>query len=345
MLCDAVQHAVYDETPVPASSEENASMHRQSTACRRTLNITLGLVLAGAVYGQPMRRGDSTPIALDSGARVEFHTVESKALGRPTAFSVFLPASYGKTEKTYPVLYFLHGLNNDHSSWTVTRHGNIPQLVDKLMRESTIPEMLIVHPDGDRSFYTNFKGSDLRYEDWVVEELPAHIEQEFRGSSQRNGRAIAGTSMGGYGALKIAMRFPERYQAVVAHSAIVMPVRNPFDVPEQVKTSRRFQYFIEMFQQIYGNPFDQAYYDQNNPLVLAEEKDLSGLGIFFAYGTADRYDTQLRIGTGLQKLAEVLETRGYEPKFHAYPDEPHGWALVIDHLEESLGFIAEQMSQ
>jgi len=291
-----------------------------------------------------MTRGDASPIALDSGARVEFHAVQSEALGRAVDFSIYFPASYATTERNYPVIYFLHGLNNDHSSWTVTRHGNLPQLLDELMGNGTIPETIVVHPDGDRSFYTNYKSGGMGYEDWVVHELPAHIEKTYRASTSRNGRAIAGTSMGGYGALKIAMRFPQRYRAVAAHSAIVMPLRNPFDVPEQVKMSRRYQYFSQMFQQIYGDPFDQEYYDQNNPLVLSETNDLDGLAIYFDYGTADRYDSQIRIGLGLKKLATQLEARGYSPVFHAYPNEPHGWALVVDHIAESFGFIAEKMS-
>ena len=95
---------------------------------------------------QPMTRGDSSPISLASGARVEFHAIPSEALGRPADFSVYLPASYAQSEKVYPVIYFLHGLNNDHSSWTVTRHGNIPALIDELMTAGTSPEMIIVHP-------------------------------------------------------------------------------------------------------------------------------------------------------------------------------------------------------
>jgi S-formylglutathione hydrolase FrmB len=173
----------------------------------------------------------------------------------------------------------------------------------------------------------------------VVKELPAYVESHYRTKTGRQNRAIIGTSMGGYGALKIAMKYPERYAATAAHSPIVFPVRNPLEVPPEVLSSRRYQFFSEIFTTIYGDPFDQAYYDANNPLVLAKNasKDLS---IYFDYGTADRYNQVVHLDQGLRKLDRTLTEAGVKHKFVEHPGEPHGWELVVAHIEESLGFVS-----
>lgn len=289
-------------------------------------------------------RDSNEPIVLPGGSRVEFSSMPSEAIRGTERFSVFLPPSYTKTDQSYPVVYFLHGLFNDETSWTVDNHGDIPARVDALMAAGTIPEMVIVHPDADRSFYMNFHDGSLRYEDLVVKELPAYVESHYRVKTSPRSRAIAGTSMGGYGALKIAMRHPELYAAVAAHSPIVFPVANPLDVPPAARESRQFQYLSEIFRVVYGDPFDQAYFDENNPLVLASKPGLEDLAIYFDYGTADRYDERIGLGMGLKALDRRLTDAGVPHTFHAFENEPHGWELVFAHIEESLGFLGRKLS-
>jgi S-formylglutathione hydrolase FrmB len=276
---------------------------------------------------------------LPGGARVEFLEMESSALRGKGEFSIFFPPSYSKSSKDYPVVYFLHGIFNDHTSWTVSRYGNLPEKIETLMTAGKLPEMVLIHPNGGKSFYTNYHDGSLKYEDFVVNELPSFVESKYRTKAGRNHRAVVGTSMGGYGALKIAMKFPERYRAAAAHSPIVFPIRNPMDVPAEVKSSRRYQFFSDIFNSVYGNPFDQAYYDANNPLVLAE-KAPKELSLYFDYGTADRYDALVRLGLGLKKLDQTLTEAGVKHTFVEHPGEPHGWELVIAHIEESLSYVS-----
>ena len=183
------------------------------------------------------------------------------------------------------------------------------------MAKQTLREMILVFPDGGRSFYTNYRDGSVRYEDFIVEELPRHVEASYRVSPGRAHRALAGTSMGGYGALKIAMRHPTRYAGAAAHSAIVFPVPNPLDVPEAARSGRSFQYLSGVFRTIYGDPFDQEYFDANNPLDLARKADLDGLAFYFDYGTADRYNRSVGLGAGNQKLDLALSKSGVEHVF------------------------------
>src|SRR5207249_4695622 len=101
-------------------------------------SIHPGLSILYAIHfhndsGGERLRGDRTAIEMISGARVEFSTFYSRALKGDAEYFIFLPPSYGKDNKSYPVVYFLHGLWNDHTSWTVDRYGHLHEQVDKLI--------------------------------------------------------------------------------------------------------------------------------------------------------------------------------------------------------------------
>jgi S-formylglutathione hydrolase FrmB len=145
--------------------------------------------------------------------------------------------------------------------------------------------------------------------------------------------------MGGYGALKIAMKHPELYSATAGHSPIIFLGRNPLDVPDELKSSRYFQYFASILKLIFGDPIQQDLWDANNPLVLARSAKLSGLKIYFDYGTADRYNQSIHLDQGVQALDRALTEAAVPHSFQVYPGEPHGWALVSLHLNESLPFL------
>lgn len=293
---------------------------------------------------QPRRevRSERTPIELPGGSRIEFHTLDSPALKGAGEYSVFLPPSYGKGARDYAVVYFLHGLFNDHTSWTVTQSGVLPPRLEELMRDGKIPELVMVHPNGERSFYTNYRDGRLNHEDFVVRDLVTHVEATYRVKKTRAGRAIAGTSMGGHGALKIALKYPDRYAAVAAHSPIIFLGKNPLDVPPEMRASPRFQFLSEMFASIYGEPIDQAYYDANNILLLARKPGLDGLAIYFDYGTADRYISTIQLDQGVKALDRTLSEAGVAHAFKEHSGEPHGWQLVARHLEDSLRFISQR---
>ena len=162
-----------------------------------------------AQFDGERRRSDQGPLSLPGGSSVEFKSFDSECLGMPAHYSVYLPPSYSENlQRAYPVIYFLHGLNNDETSWTVDRYGRIQDKIETLMIAGKIPEFIMVHPRGDNGFYCNYLDGTRRYEDFITQELIEYIEKSYRVRKGRESRAIAGTSMGGYGALKIVMKFP-----------------------------------------------------------------------------------------------------------------------------------------
>lgn len=296
--------------------------------------------VAGAQFNDERRRGELSPLPLPGGGVVEFKTLESKTLQTTQPYSILLPPSYGKSpSRTYPVVYFLHGLNNDHTSWTVDRYGNLQNKVEDMMLSGKIPEIIMVHPRGDNSFYCNYADGSKRYEDFIVQELPEYIESQYRAKKERENRAIAGTSMGGFGALKIAMKYPERYSGCVGHSPIIFTGRNPLDVPDAVKTSRYYQFFVSILTPLFGDPIRQDLWDANNPLLLAKKPDLKNLDVYFDYGTEDRYIQSIHLDDGVKALDAALSKAGEAHTFVVHPGEPHGWALVSAHIGESLPFL------
>ncbi|HYP45554.1 MAG TPA: alpha/beta hydrolase family protein [Propionibacteriaceae bacterium] len=132
----------------------------------------------------------------------------SEALSLSTSMSVILPGRPGAEPP--PVLYLLHGLSDDDSSWV--RRTSIERYVEGL----TGP-LAVVLPQVHRSYYTD-QAYGGRYWTFLTEELPALVAALFRVSDRREDTFVAGLSMGGYGALKWALRHPERFAAAASLS-------------------------------------------------------------------------------------------------------------------------------
>lgn len=133
----------------------------------------------------------------------------SKVLRKQIGMNVILP---DVGEPPFPVYYLLHGLSDDHTTWQ--RRTRIEWYVRQL-------PLIVVMPDGLRGFYTNHEHGPA-YATYLAEELPAFIERNFPARGDRGGRCVGGLSMGGYGALRLALGYPDRYVSANSHSGAVM---------------------------------------------------------------------------------------------------------------------------
>jgi S-formylglutathione hydrolase FrmB len=149
------------------------------------------------------------------GARVEDWTLSTPALHEPTRVRVLLPARYGADpRRRYPVLYLLHGASSDYRAWT--RYGDAEAITARA-------PMIVVMPDGGAmGWYTDWYQGERpvqpRWETYHVGELVPWIDATYRTIAARRGRAIAGLSMGGYGALSYAARHPDTFAAAASFS-------------------------------------------------------------------------------------------------------------------------------
>ena len=260
--------------------------------------------------------------------QVEYKSYASKVLGRDLKYGVYLPPSYATSPaKKYPVLYFLHGLFEDETRWS--SRGQTDQIMNRMIAEGKIGEFIVAIPYGGTSFYTNTRDGSEKWEDAIVTEFIPMIESNYRVNATRTTRGISGTSMGGYGALKIAMKHPDMFGSASAHSAVLLQ-----DLSAAKVSAGRLARFQALFNRIYGIDQDLTYWEANNPMTLAKDtKKLNGLKLYFDCGTEDDYGFDV----GARQLDEMLTKAGYAHESHLYPGR-HGWDYAMLHTNESLVF-------
>jgi putative tributyrin esterase len=231
----------------------------------------------------------------------------SPALVKACSMNVIFPES-GVGEPPFPVCYLLHGLSDDHTSWA--RRTSIERYVADL-------PLIVVMPDGGRSFYTDAVEGPA-YECHIIEDVIGFVDRTFQTIRERRGRVIGGLSMGGFGAMKLALKFPQLFCSAVAHSAA-------FDVRRRVE---RLETAAEM-RRIFG------------PSPAGGPNDL--------YALAEKINRQflpaLRIDCGIEdSLLEEnrafhrhLEKLGIPHEYEEFPGG-HTWDYWDRHVQEAIAF-------
>ena len=186
----------------------------------------------------PIAQGAATRVSESvvggSDGRLRTEVLESPALGGRTRVNVLLPKGYDPTGATrYPVLYLLHGALADYNDWNYS--GRIMQLVDGVTAQQRLPPFIVVMPDGGHyGWYSDWYGTDIgatgtppAWSQYHVGELIPWIDTTFPTTADRSGRAIAGLSMGGFGAMSYAARHPDLFAAAGSFSGALNPTYGP----------------------------------------------------------------------------------------------------------------------
>lgn len=189
----------------------------------------------------------------------EAKTVKSEILGKDKKYSIYLPEGYEKSDRSYPVLYLLHGYSDNHTGWV--QFGEVQRIADKAIKKGKATPMIIVMPDADtdRIGYTNTIDGNWNYEDYFFKELMPHIEANYRTRNEKRYRAIAGLSMGGGGTFIYALRHPELFAAACPLSAWFREAD-----PEERKGE------VDQYFEGKSKKAIQAHIDHNNPLKLMD---------------------------------------------------------------------------
>jgi putative tributyrin esterase len=310
----------------------------------------------------------STAGAQAPAGRIVADTIRSPSLGVAKQFVVYLPPSYGRdAARRYPVAYYLHGAWG--SEWDWSRQGRIGSVLDSLAAANGT-ELIVVMPDGDDGWYTtwNLLGNNAacqqkplrqgespasycvpwpKYDEYIARDLVAKVDSGYRTIADRAHRAIAGLSMGGYGAITLALRYPTVFSAAASHSGVLSPLYigpHPFASPPQYATR------IEQLPQSYGALWpliapafgtDTAAWWSRMPGRIAERVVATSRGatpemvpaMMIDVGREDTYVDQTRdFHATLQRLGVA----------HAYVEWPgkHDWTYWHAHVGESLAWIA-----
>jgi S-formylglutathione hydrolase FrmB len=209
---------------------------------------TLPLVLiAGAAGLIQLETSARAATSADKQGTVEMIKVHGKSLeGNLEGDSpdrdvfVYLPPGYAADKnRRYPVVYFLHGYGvKAETYWNLM---TVPATADKEMMAGTIHEMILVNPDA----YTIYNGSMYSnspttgdWETYITRDLVDYIDSHYRTIANRDSRGLAGHSMGGYGTLRLAMKYPETYSSIYAMSSCCL-MNNPGAVRPPTNTTER----------------------------------------------------------------------------------------------------------
>jgi S-formylglutathione hydrolase FrmB len=274
----------------------------------------------------------STPSALAQG-RIDCSALHSKILKRAVHYCVQVPGSYDKKdasgqESRYPVLYYLHGLGDNEQSFS--RSGGWT-LIEDLREHGKIGDFLIVAPEGGASFYINSTDGTERYSDFFLREFMPYIEGKYRTLSGREGRAVTGISMGGYGALRFAFAYPELFSAVSAQSAALI-LKTPEELNEMGQSHSDA---AEALAPLIGDPINITHWKANDPFALARKNKaaLKKMAIYFNCGQSDNFGFE----DGAAALDKQLTAEGIPHEYHPYPGD-HSVSYFLSHLGEVMEF-------
>lgn len=255
-------------------------------------------------------------------------------------FTVFLPKGYAddaNQNTKYPLALWLPGFGGTDE---FERRGGA-EVLDQLAGEGKLPPLVLAvfRAPGrrGRSTYMNGEaGGDI--EDLIVKDLVAQLEAKYRLLPDKKARALMGVSAGGFGALKLALRHPDVFGVVAAHSAAILPA-DPADLGGTNESIVQRQLRAGLSKEL-GDPIDPAKWAAHMPLgIVATKKpeELSGLHIYFDAGTDDDYG----FCEPNEKLDQVMKERGFKHTFRKVEGGGHAFSSpsMKDNVAVSLQFL------
>jgi S-formylglutathione hydrolase FrmB len=336
---------------------------------RRVATFLTAFVVFAAGCAQPaawLRTIASSAKASWPAGTVHEDTFLSTALGVRKHVVVYLPPSYATdSTRRYPVAYYLHGLSGTETDWV--SKGSLDATADSLFAAGT-PEMIVVMPDGDDGWYTTWANQlayrtcadtlrneaperycveHERYDDYIARDVVQHVDQHYRTRADRAHRGIAGLSMGGYGALIVALHHADAFAAAASHSGVLSPMytgSRPFAEPA------RYASTVDDIRPVAG-PYWSRYLtywgtnldrwrdaDLTHAAELLVRRGSQLPGIFIDCGRDDGFVDQNRAFH-----AELTRLR----VSHAYAEWPgaHTWRYWSTHAAESLAWMGTQIGR
>lgn len=304
---------------------------------------------------------------------VRTDTIWSQALGITKHLVVYLPPSYGDSDKAdrhYPLAVYLHGGYGSETDWTAL--GHLESTMDSLVAQG-MPEMIVVMPDGDDGWWTTWhalndvaacrrtprqENADTycvpwpKYDDYVAHDVIAHTDSAYRTMAQRESRGVAGLSMGGYGAVTLAARYPGIFSAAASHSGVLQPalmidsstiaatgaptLRDAY-TPEELRTVTGSS--ASIFIPAFGT--DSVSWMSRDPALLIERMIRQGdvlPSLFVDVGTEDGLLAENR--SFRDRMAAL-----HVPLLYAEWSGRHDWHYWRGHLPDSLRFLAERLAR
>lgn len=257
-------------------------------------------------------------------------TLWSPTLGLDWNCSVSLPAGYddpASAGRRWPLMILLHGAYGNHTN--LQERIDVPGMVDSLTAAGRLPEFITVFPDGFNSYFLD--GPTLKMETAIIRDLIPYLEDRFRACSAPKSRVIGGISMGGHGAVRLALRYPELFSVAVGISPAL------WEEPPEGSAVRSWRLF--------GN--DQAAFLPENwkkahPLRLLDRyADKRSPVSFLLIGGGADTDVPPE---AILSFAEQLRSRA-DVTTEILPDGIHAWTFWKGAMEHALEMIGNKLSE
>ncbi|MGH9397644.1 MAG: alpha/beta hydrolase [Terriglobia bacterium] len=260
---------------------------------REALDAVAGAFLKGLGqlvqrFGQPGRRRGAGPgitvaclsllmtLAVSAAAK-DYETVAFSPAhlgGAQVSFNVILPHDYATTTRRFPVLYLLHGYTGHYSDWA-TKTG--------LVEYAKHYEEIIVMPEDENGWYVdNSANPKLGWQSYIIDDLIPYVDSHYRTVPSRKGRAIAGLSMGGYGAMLMGLKYHQLFAAAASLSGVLASAQPAFEEALPVNNP-----IHEVIKEDFG-PLNNPQRRANDPFELIREIPVSELpDLYLAIGSSD----------------------------------------------------------
>ncbi len=228
-------------------------------------------------------------------------------------WNIVLPPDFDSTA-AYPILYLLHGYGGDHNDW----------LADNSLKKALANlKLIVVLPAAGNHWYVNTAGGKM-WQQWIAWQLPDRIENRFKIDTTR--RAVAGLSMGGYGAIVLALKYPKRYYAVGSFSgALTIPGLFPILAKKSI-----YRWLLPSLTAAFGAPHSQIC-KENDPFILANTLPVTQFPaiFYFSCGLQDGFSDFIPRHRAFRDLLAKRQV-----KFQ-YAEKPggHDWQFWSDEIQ------------
>jgi enterochelin esterase-like enzyme len=249
---------------------------------------------------------------------------DAPALQRRWSYVTYLPTDYDRTDKRYPVLYLLHG--NAQKAYDWVSSGHIQQTADRLIASGEMPAAIIVMPEAGTTWYVDRKE---RMETAVMQDLLPEVQRRFRTVERREGRIIAGLSMGGFGAARFALKYPDTFAAAGLLSPAIYG-----GLPPEDSSARRVGVFgapefdPQIWRELNYTALWQGYLDRKIPVPM-----------YINSGDDDRFFIE-------ESAAEFysLLRRNKQPAELRIVDGGHTWAVWESTIGDAMKYLFRSAS-
>lgn len=245
-------------------------------------------------------------------------------------FCILLPNGYVKGTELYPTVYLLHGYNGKYTDWVKQT---------ELIRYASKYRFILITPDAKNSWYSNSKTKpNAAYEDYIINDLITYVDNKYRTIQTKNGRAIVGLSMGGYGAAKFGLK----HDSLFFFAGCLSPaIHAPFGLEDSAIIARRSKESIQTIRDIFGAT-RSSYWDENDVFKLVQKVDPTSAPFFYlSVGSQDGLPEILEL---TYKFAVTLRKHSIVFELHETPGA-HNWQFWNKEIEIVLQRIEQMMSK